>query len=217
MVPVLRSLLLTLRTWARSRAALHLDISALRHQWDVLQRIRPPRVRLAKTDHWRRVMLARFWSGWRASLVIVTPETVIAHRTAAPATLADGAHVSHESGRPDRRGGFLRGADRDLPPRVRAGGAGPRSAPHAPWQTPFVERCVGSARRECFDHVIAFSDAGVRTLMTRYGSYYEQARTHVALDKDATLPGPVMAPGEGDIVASPEVGGLHHRYERRAA
>jgi hypothetical protein len=60
MVPVLRSLLLTLRTWARSRAALHLDISALRHQCDVLQRIRLPRVRFAKTDHWGWVMLARF-------------------------------------------------------------------------------------------------------------------------------------------------------------
>ena len=53
--------------------------------------------------------------------------------------------------------------------------------------------------------------------MTRYGSYYEKARTHLALDKDAPIPRPVMLPGEGDIVAIAEVGGLHHRYERRAA
>ena len=55
------------------------------------------------------------------------------------------------------------------------------TAPHAPWQNPFVERFVGSARRECFDHVIAFNEAGVGTLMTRYRSYYEKARTHLAL------------------------------------
>jgi hypothetical protein len=76
---------------------------------------------------------------------------------------------------------------------------------------------VGSARRECFDHVIAFNEAGVRKLMTRYGSYYERARTHLALDKDAPIPRQVMPPGEGDIVAIREVGGLHYRYERHAA
>ena len=91
------------------------------------------------------------------------------------------------------------------------------TAPHAPWQNPFVERFVGSARRECLDHVIVVNEAGVRQLMTRYCSYYEQARTHLALDKDAPIPRPVMPPGDGDIVAIPEVGGLHHRYERRAA
>jgi putative transposase len=81
MTSVLRSLLLTLRTLARSRAALHLEILALRHQLDVLQRTRPPRVRLAKTDRWLWVVLARLWIGWRTALVIVKPETVIAwHR-----------------------------------------------------------------------------------------------------------------------------------------
>ena len=68
-----------------------------------------------------------------------------------------------------------------------------------------------------FRHAIAFNEAGVRKLMTLYGSYYENARTHRALDKDAPIPRPVMPPGEGDIVAIQEVGGLHHRYERRAA
>jgi putative transposase len=53
--------------------------------------------------------------------------------------------------------------------------------------------------------------------MTLYGSYYEKARTHLALDKDAPIHRPVMPPGVDDIVAIPEVGGLHHRYERRAA
>jgi transposase InsO family protein len=91
------------------------------------------------------------------------------------------------------------------------------TAPHAPWQNAFVERFVGSARRECLDHVIVFNEAGLRKLMMLYCSYYETARTHLALDKDAPIPRPVMPPDDGDIVAIPEVGGLHYRYERRAA
>ena len=90
------------------------------------------------------------------------------------------------------------------------------TAPHAPWQNAFVERFIGSARRECFDHVIVFNEAGVRRLMTRYCSYYERSRTHLSLDKDTPIPRPVMPPGDGDILAIPEVGGLHHRYERAA-
>src|SRR5712692_5039983 len=81
MVPVLRSLLLTLPTLTRSRTALQLEILALRHQREVLHRTRPRRVRLAKTDRWLWVMLSRLWSGWRTAIVIVQPETVIAwHR-----------------------------------------------------------------------------------------------------------------------------------------
>jgi putative transposase len=91
------------------------------------------------------------------------------------------------------------------------------TAPHAPWQNPFVERFVGSARRECFDHVIVFNEAGLKRLMTLYCSYFERSRTHLSLDKDTPIPRPVMPPGDGAIVAIPEVGGLHHRYERRAA
>jgi hypothetical protein len=85
------------------------------------------------------------------------------------------------------------------------------TAPHAPWQNAFVERSVGSARRECFDHVIVFNEAGVRKLMTLYCAYHEKSRTHLALDKDTPIPRPVMPPGDGGIVAIPEIGGLHHR------
>ena len=53
------------------------------------------------------------------------------------------------------------------------------TAPHAPWQNAFVERFVGSARRECFDHVIVFNEAGLRKLMLRYCSYYERSPTHL--------------------------------------
>ena len=91
------------------------------------------------------------------------------------------------------------------------------TAPRAPSHNAFVERFIGSARRECFDHVIVFSEAGLQRLMTRYCSYHERSRTHLSLNKDTPIPRPVMPAADGTIVAIPEVGGLHHRYERRAA
>jgi putative transposase len=338
---VLLSLLLSLRTWARSRAALQLEVLALRHQLQVLQRTRPRRLRLAKADRWLWGQLSRFWTGWRTALVIVKPETVIAWhrrgfrlwwawksrrhmgRPTVPAdvrtlirTMAQAnprwgaprihgellklgidvcqATVAKYMMRPRRPPSqtwrtFLRNhmgqivaADFFVVPtatyrllfvlvllahdrrRIRhvAVTAHPTAAwtaqqlreafpwdqaprylthdrdhafaslqatakamgieevvtaPRAPWQNPFVERFVGSARRECFDHVIVFNEAGLKRLMTLYCSYFERSRTHLSLDKDTPIPRPVMPPGDGTIVAIPEVGGLHHRYERRAA
>jgi hypothetical protein len=80
MMSVLLSLLLTLRASAHSRAALQLEVLALRHQLQVLQRARPGRLRISKTDRYLWVVLFRIWTGWRTSLVIVKPETVIAWR-----------------------------------------------------------------------------------------------------------------------------------------
>jgi putative transposase len=81
MISVLISAVATLKGVLRSRAALHLEALALRHQLQVLQRSRPRRLRLAKTDRWLWVWLSRSWSGWRTALVIVKPDTVIAwHR-----------------------------------------------------------------------------------------------------------------------------------------
>jgi hypothetical protein len=77
------ALLLTLRSCARSRAVLQLEILELRHQLQVLQRSRPRRLRLAQADRLLWVWLSRVWNGWRTTLVIVEPETVIAwHRRA---------------------------------------------------------------------------------------------------------------------------------------
>ena len=53
--------------------------------------------------------------------------------------------------------------------------------------------------------------------MHRYTAYYERSRTHLSLDQDAPMPRPIALPHEGRIVAIPQVGGLHHRYERHAA
>src|SRR6266478_4663867 len=91
------------------------------------------------------------------------------------------------------------------------------TAPHSPWQNPFAERLIGSIRRECLDHVLVLRESHLRRLLARYFSYYHRARTHLSLDKDAPDVRPVELPEAGGIVPIPEVGGLHHRYVRRAA
>jgi putative transposase len=339
MMSLFLSLLLTLRNWARSRATMQLEVLALRHQLQVLQRSRPRRLRLTKTDRWLWALLSHVWTEWRTALVIVKPDTVIAwhrrgfrmwwtwksrRRMGRPTLPADirtliraMAKANPLWGAPRIHGELLKlGIDlcqatvakymgrRCQPPsqtwrtfltnhvgqivaadffvvptatyrllfvlvllahdrrRIRhvAVTAHPTAAwtaqqlreafpwdeapryllhdrdqafaslgatamgleevltaPHAPWQNAFVERFIGSARRECFDHVIVLHEAGLQRLMTLYCSYHERSRTHLSLDKDTPIPRPVTPPGDGAVVAIPEVGGLHHRYERRAA
>lgn len=91
------------------------------------------------------------------------------------------------------------------------------TAPRAPWQNPFVERVIGSIRRECLDHVIIWNERWLRRHLQRYLTYYHVWRPHLSLDKDAPIPRPTQPPSAGRIVQVPEVGGLHHHYERRAA
>ena len=91
------------------------------------------------------------------------------------------------------------------------------SSPSSPWQNPYVERLIGSIRRECLDHVIVLNQTHLRHTLTRYIAYYHGSRTHLSLAKDAPTPRRVQGIAEGDVIAFPEVGGLHHRYERRAA
>ena len=339
MMSVLLSLFLTLRGSARSRAALQLDVLALRHQLQVLQRSRPRRLRLTKADRWLWVWLSRIWTGWRTALVIIQPETVIAwhrqgfrlfwtwksrRRVGRPTVplevrtlirtmsnanplwgaprlhgelLKLGIEIGHASvarymvrrRQPPSQTwrSFLRNhigqmmaADffivptatcrllfvlivlahdrrrivhvavtahptaawtaqqlRDAFPWDQA----PRfllhdrdhafdgltatamglhevlTAPRSPWQNAYVERFIGSVRRECLDHVIVMNAAGLRRVLNAYVEYYTTARTHLALEKDAPLPRPVASPTAGRVVAIPQVGGLHHRYERRAA
>ena len=91
------------------------------------------------------------------------------------------------------------------------------TAPKSPWQNPYVERLIGSIRRECLDHVIVLNETGLRHVLKSYFEYYERTRTHLSLEKDAPVPRTVQPPELGKVVELPEVGGLHHRYERRAA
>jgi putative transposase len=90
-------------------------------------------------------------------------------------------------------------------------------APRSPWQNAYVERFIGSVRRECLDHVIILTAAGLRRVLTEYIAYYTRTRTHLGLNKDAPVTRPVASSTAGCVIAVPAVGGLHHRYERRAA
>jgi putative transposase len=91
------------------------------------------------------------------------------------------------------------------------------TAPQSPWQNPFAERLIGSIRRECLSHVLVINERHLHRILTRYVSYYHQARTHLALDKDAPDVRPIAFPSAESIVQLPEVDGLHHRYIRQAA
>jgi transposase InsO family protein len=91
------------------------------------------------------------------------------------------------------------------------------TAPRSPWQNAYVERLIGSIRRECLNHVMIFSEQGLRRILKSYFEYYEKSRTHLGLAKDSPIQRPVQPPSMGKVVEIPQVGGLHHRYERRAA
>ena len=91
------------------------------------------------------------------------------------------------------------------------------TAPQSPWQNPYAERLIGSIRRECLDHVVVFNEAHLRRVLAGYVHYYHRWRTHLLLAMDAPDWRPVQSPEQGAIVEVPEVGGLHHHYERRAA
>jgi transposase InsO family protein len=341
MMPAIISLLLTLQGLARSRAALHLEVLALRHQLQVLERSRTRRVQLAKADRWLWVLLSRSWTDWRTALVIVKPETVIAwhrqgfrlfwtwksrRRTGRPTVPADVRALirtmSHSNplwGAPRIHGELLKlGVDvcqatvakymvvAGKPPsqtwrtflanhvhqiaaadffvvptatcrllfvlvilaherrrivhiavtdhpsaawtvqqlreafpwsdaprylvhdRDTAFYAWATTAPamgidevitavRSPWQNAYAERLIGSIRRECLDHVIIGNARGLRRVLHAYVEYYSRARTHLSLNKDAPISRAVEPPTNGNIVEIPEVGGLHHRYERRVA
>jgi putative transposase len=341
MIAVFLSFLRTLRGLAQSRAALHLEMLALRHQLQVFERSRPRRVRLVKTDRWLWVWLSRVWAGWRTALVIVEPETVIAwhrrgirlfwtwksrRRTGRPTVPAEVralirtmSHTNALWGAPRIHGELLKLGinvcqatvakymvrhrrppsqtwrtflanhvgqmvaadffvvptatgrllfvlvllaherrrvmhvavtdhptaawtaqqlreafpwdeapryllrDRDHAFKAWANTATAMdiheilTAPRSPWQNAYVERFIGSVRRECLDHVIVCTESGLRRVLNAYVEYYLRSRTHLALDKDAPVSRPVASPADGGIVAISQLGGLHHRYERRAA
>ena len=90
-------------------------------------------------------------------------------------------------------------------------------APRAPRQRAYVERVIGTIRRECLEHVIVFNEASLYRHVKSFLTYYHESRTHLSLAKDPSEPRVVQPLKLGAVVAIPQVGGLHHRYERRAA
>src|SRR5476651_394844 len=97
--------------------------------------------------------------------------------------------------------------------RVRAMGIRDRPiSPGSPWQNGIAERLIGTLRRDCLDQMVIFGEAHLRRILSAYAPYYNQARTHLALQKDAPLHRAVQR--SGAIVAIPVLAGLHHQYIR---
>jgi transposase InsO family protein len=97
--------------------------------------------------------------------------------------------------------------------RLRAMGIRDRpTAPRSPWQNGHVERLIGSLRRECLDHIVVFGERHLRHILLSYMQYYNDARTHLSLKKDAPVPQAVQAVGR--ILPKPVPAGLHHQYVR---
>ena len=84
------------------------------------------------------------------------------------------------------------------------------AAPRSPWQNGHVERLIGSIRRECLDHVVVFGESHLRHLLAKYSAYYNEARTHLALDKDTPFHRPAQTVGR--IASISWLDGLHRQY-----
>jgi transposase InsO family protein len=85
-------------------------------------------------------------------------------------------------------------------------------APRSPWQNAYVERLIGSIRRECLDHMTVFGEAHLRRILSGYAAYYNASRTHRSLNKDAPLRRAIERLGA--VVSRPVLVGLHHQYGR---
>jgi transposase InsO family protein len=85
-------------------------------------------------------------------------------------------------------------------------------SPGSPWQNGIAERLIGTLRRECLDQIVIFGEAHLRRILSAYAAYYNRARPHLALQKDAPLRRAVQR--VGSIVAIPVLAGLHHQYVR---
>jgi putative transposase len=89
-----------------------------------------------------------------------------------------------------------------------------RTTPRSPWQNAYVERVIGSIRRECLNHVIVLSQAGLRSILAEYVVYYNAGRAHQGLAGERPISRPRRT--HGRVVARPMLGGLHHVYYRAA-
>ena len=97
--------------------------------------------------------------------------------------------------------------------RMRAMGIRDRPiSPRSPWQNPYVERLIGTLRRECLDHVLIFGERHLHRVLASYPFYYNETRTHLGLAKDAPLRRAIEP--SGTIIITPVLSGLHHRYAR---
>jgi len=86
------------------------------------------------------------------------------------------------------------------------------TSPRSPWQNGYVERVIGSIRRECLDHMVVLNEDHLRQVMNAYVTYYNIARPHLSLCKDALKGRTVHS--QGTVGSISHLGGLHHQYVR---
>ena len=240
----LTTLLATLSSIFRSRAAIELENLALHHEIGVLQRSARKRPKLTSGDRLLWVWLSRLWNDWRSALVSIDFFTVPSirfqvldvflvlahdrrrivhcHVTAHPTAEWTGQQLREAfpfdqlpryllRDRDAIFGDAFRGQVRDL------GVHEVLCTPRSPWQRAYVERVMGSIRREGLDPVLVFHETSLRRILRSYLDYDHRSRTHLSLGKDSPEPRAIQPEPMGKVVALPQVGGLHHRYERRAA
>ena len=90
------------------------------------------------------------------------------------------------------------------------------TAAHSPWQNPYVERLIGSIRRECLDRVIVLNEDHLRRILREYMHYYHHSRPHQSLERNSPIPREVEPASKGKVISLMQVGGLHHLYRRAA-
>ena len=178
---MLSALLAAALSLFRTRAALQLEILALRHQLGVLQRsVKKPK--LNRFDRMLWSWSCGTWTAWRSALCIVKPDTVIAwHR---------------------------KGFRLFWTWKVR------RVQPGRPAVPKEIRKLIRQMSR---DTLIVFNEGSLYRHVQSFVDYYHESRTHLSLEKDTPRRRPVQPPESGRVIALPQVGGLHHRYERRAA
>ena len=90
------------------------------------------------------------------------------------------------------------------------------TAARSPWQNPYSERVIGTLRRECLDHLIIINEDHLRRILRDYLDYYHNCRPHQSLERNSSAPREIDPPTNGQVIALPQVGGLHHRYQLAA-
>ena len=83
-------------------------------------------------------------------------------------------------------------------------------SPRSLWQNPYVERCIGSIRRDCLDYVIVLNEKHLKRILANYFNYYHRWRTHLTLEMDCPQPWSVQSTELGQVIKIPEIGGLYH-------
>ena len=192
-----------------------MEIAALHHQLLVYQR-KDKRPKIKPTDRILWPLISKLWPGWKDALYFVKPATITEHPTAKWTTQQIVEAFPWEIApryllrdRDKIYGSFFQDRVKNMDIKE------VKISPRSPWQSPYVERIIGSIRRECLDHMIVFNESHLKKILTSYLSYYHRYRTHLTLDGDCPESRTVQTKEMGKVIAFPEVGGLHHHYERR--